>query len=145
MIRRVIVLTALISAASAVPRAGAVDNDSASWTKSTTCNNNSVNVAYWHLPGAGVCYRNVASDRDGNLTSSGDTYNDGVPVGNLSGHNPNTNYIYNFMSISLRMWTGTCYSGTPTSIGAAFSSANPSSSNNLRSLAKSTVTGCGQN
>lgn len=87
--------------------------------------------------------------RDGDLrsccTSGGlnhDRYSDGYIVGNLNGSAPNTLAVRNsFGSTSVRVWTGTCYSGSGTTILVG-NSHHPSSSNNLRSMAAATVTSC---
>ena len=100
-------------------------------------------VSYCRLAG-GNSYYNESSSRDGDLRTSSDKYY-GVSalVGNLSGSAANTNRVYNWnASVYLKMWRGACYTGTGTSIPPGGGYVIPSSTNNLRSVASASATGC---
>ena len=143
--RRFAVASLLVVSTTAVGAAPSSADDQATWSKATTCTNNSIDITYWRTPGSGTCYRNNAADRDGDLRTTGDTYNDNFKVGNLTGSAPNTHFIYNFFTATdVDFWTGTCYSGSRFTVLRNLGNLGiPSSSMNLRSLARTNINACG--
>ena len=133
-----------------VMQAPALAVDQTSWTRysdPSNCNNIYVQGYMNFCRVNGTRYVNVATARDSDLRSQSgglyqDKFLDSYVVGNLNGVAPNTYFVYNwFSSTVVSSWTGTCYSGTPYTMNPG-SGQFPSSSQNLRSFAKSTIFSC---
>lgn len=104
-------------------------------------------INYCRLTVNRTIYINATGSRDSDLRSvSGgfrqDKYNDGFIIGNLSGTPTNTFQVTNnFSSTSIRIWTGTCYSGTRTTL-APGQAGFPDSAVPLRSMANASISSC---
>ncbi len=149
--RRCGLATVLVSSllAIGVPASAA---DQTTWSRSSASTTNCgglqyagyVNFCRWL--GGSLSYSNGTPTRDSDLRSySGfyqDKYLDDYIVGNLSGSSANTYRVTNNLpTYTIRVWTGTCYSGTGTYLYTG-DTLYPSSSNNLRSFARWDVTSC---